>query len=725
MDRPTFHESWYRVAELKPRLRAVVQVYRQDYRGQTWHVLRDPGNNQFFRVDASAYRMVALLDGQRTVGDAWQLVGEQLGDAAPTQGEAIQLMGQLYTSNLLTAELPPDAEGMFDRYQRRINRQVGGYLMNIMFAKIPLLDPDRFLDRWKPVVSWIFGPVGIALWFLLLFTGGWYLAGRTGDLFDSAGNVLDPSNLLYLYGAFALAKVIHELGHGFAVKRFGDSEGTASEVHTIGVMLLVLMPVPYVDASSSWAFRSKARRAFVAAAGMYVELALASIAAVVWATTSEGTAIHALAYNVMFIASVSTILFNANPLIRFDGYYILSDLTETPNLYQRSNDYMKYLVKKYVYRVRNPRSSAHRPAERWWLTLYGVTSMVYRVFLFAGILWFVADKLFFVGMILAGVSIIAWVFVPLGKWIKYLLLDAEVERTRGWSQFVSVAFLLGMIGWLGWLPLPDHARAAGLVEPVVFEPVYAGADGFVTEIGSKQAVASGASLYASENAELRSERDALDARLRRMGAERRKARMEGVAESRIVDDQIVALGQRLERVQRDLDRLSRSAEQNATWVPRSASRQVGRFVSRGEGLGVLASLEDTVIRAAADQYLRPQLEAAARESWQVEMKLAGRPDATFLGVVDRVGDAGLEQLPSAALGYAAGGPVAVDPSDPEGLKAAEDFFEVRVVPSGVPEGAPTLMAGQRVTVRFKFDDKPLLQQGWLELRRLFQKRFGF
>ncbi|MEM1444485.1 MAG: hypothetical protein AAGF84_00365 [Planctomycetota bacterium] len=724
MDRPTFHESWYRVAELKPRLRAVVQVYRQDYRGQTWHVLRDPGNNQFFRVDESAYRLVALLDGTRSVGEAWKIVGEQLGDAAPTQGEAIQLMGQLYTSNLLTAELPPDAEGMFDRYKRRINRQVGGYLMNIMFAKIPLIDPDRFLDRWKPAVSWVFGPVGIALWCVLLFVGGWHLAGRMGDLFDSAGNVLDPSNLLYLYGGFILAKVIHELGHGFAVKRFGDSEGTASEVHTIGVMLLVLMPVPYVDASSSWAFRSKARRAFVAAAGMYVELALAAIAAIVWARTSEGTAVHAIAYNIMFIASVSTILFNANPLIRFDGYYILSDLTETPNLYQRSNDYLKYLVKKYIYRVRNPRSSAHRPAERWWLSTYGVTSLVYRVFLFAGILWFVADKLFFVGMIMAGVSIIAWVFVPLGKWVKYLVIDQEVERTSGWAQFVSVAFVLGTIGWLGWLPFPDHARATGLVEPDVFEPVYAGADGFVTEISSKQTLSEGSPLYASDNVELRAERDALDARLRRLEAQRRKARMEGVTESRIVDDQIVALGQRLERVQRDLDRLTRSADRDATWVPRSASRQVGRFIPRGEGLGVLASLDDTVIRAAADQYLGPQLGDAAADGQEVEIKTAGQPGVTYRGVIERVSPAGLNQLPSAALGYAAGGPVAVDPTDPEGLQAAENYFEVRVRPNDVPEGAPPLMAGQRVTVRFAFDDKPLLQQGWLELRRLFQKRFG-
>ena len=473
MDRPTFHESWYRVAALRPRLRNVAQVFRQDYRGRTWHVVRDPGNNRFYRLDESAYHFVALLDGNRSVGDAWSLTNEQLGDAAPTQGEAIQLLGQLYTSNLITAELPPDAEGMFDRYKRRVQREVGGYLMNIMFARIPLFDPDRMLDRWKSAVMWMFGPVGIALWFVLLFAGGWHLAGRTGDLLSQTDNVLDPSNWLYLYAAFAIAKILHEFGHAFAVKRFGRSEHVEDEVHTIGVMLLVLMPVPYVDASSSWAFRSKWRRAFVAAAGMYVELAVAAIAAIVWARTAEGTAAHAIAYNVIFIAGVSTILFNANPLIRFDGYYILSDLTETPNLYQRAQDFLKYLIKKFVYGVRNPRNPAHSWSERFWLFVYGIASLIYRVFLFAGILLFVADKLFFLGMLMAAVSIIAWVFVPLGKWVRYLLVEPELDRTRGRAHFTSLATVVLIIAALGYIPLPDRARAVGMVEPVRFEPVYA------------------------------------------------------------------------------------------------------------------------------------------------------------------------------------------------------------------------------------------------------------
>ncbi|MEM7735759.1 MAG: PqqD family peptide modification chaperone, partial [Deinococcota bacterium] len=125
-----------------------MQTFRQHYRGRLWVVFRDPSNNQFFRVDESAYRFVAMLDGQRTVAQVWEACNEQLGDAAPTQGEAIQLLGQLYTSNLIHADLPADAAGMFDRYKKRMNRQVRGYLMNVLFARVPIFDPDRMLDRW-------------------------------------------------------------------------------------------------------------------------------------------------------------------------------------------------------------------------------------------------------------------------------------------------------------------------------------------------------------------------------------------------------------------------------------------------------------------------------------------------------------------------------------------------------------------------------------------------
>ena len=161
VDRPTFSESWYRVANQRPRLRSTVQTYRQEYRGRMWHVVRDPSNNQFFRLNDAAYHFVGLLDGRRTVGQVWETCNEHLGDLAPTQNEAIQLLGQLYTSNLLHGEIPSDAEGMFERYRKRVHREVRGYMMNLLFIRIPLIDPEHFLNRWVKVFGWGFSWIAI------------------------------------------------------------------------------------------------------------------------------------------------------------------------------------------------------------------------------------------------------------------------------------------------------------------------------------------------------------------------------------------------------------------------------------------------------------------------------------------------------------------------------------------------------------------------------------
>ena len=171
VDRPTFSESWYRVAQLSPRLRSSVQIHRQYFRGQMWHVIQDPANNQFFRLNEAAYRFVALLDGRRNVAQTWQICNEQLGDNAPTQGEAIQLLGQLYSSNLLQAELAPDAEGLFNRYKKRVGREVRGYLMNLLFIRIPILDPDRFLNAWVGIIGRIFTWYGFVIWLALIVRG--------------------------------------------------------------------------------------------------------------------------------------------------------------------------------------------------------------------------------------------------------------------------------------------------------------------------------------------------------------------------------------------------------------------------------------------------------------------------------------------------------------------------------------------------------------------------
>ncbi|MEM9418495.1 MAG: hypothetical protein AAGA25_05485 [Planctomycetota bacterium] len=730
IDRPTFNESWYRVADMTPRLRSLVQTFRQHYRGRLWVVFRDPSNNQFFRVDESAYRFVAMLDGRRTVAQVWDACNEQLGDAAPTQGEAIQLLGQLYTSNLIHADLPADAAGMFDRYKKRMNRQVRGYVMNVLFARVPLFDPDRLLDRWSPLVGWLFGPVGIVLWLALVAYGGFSIAGQADELIEKGSDILNPANLPLLYISFGVLKLIHELGHGFSVKYFGKKEQVSSEVHTIGLMLMVLTPVPYVDASSAWAFRSKWRRAFVGAAGMYVEIACAAIAAIVWANTGANTpTIHAIAYNVMFIASVSTLLFNANPLIRFDGYYILSDLAELPNLYQRSKDYLYYLVKKHVYAVQNPKNSSHSTGEAVWFVVFGLASAAYRVFLGFTIVLFVAGQLFFIGMVMAFLAVVTFLLVPWGKWIKYLASSPELTRTRGRAIYASLATVLLIAVLVGGVPVPDRGRASALVEPSTMERVYAGADGFIQNamptgqtvlVGNEEAEV----LVGAENLELQSTYDQLLGEQRQLEARYRAAMSEDIAVAQALRGQLRAQEDQLQRIAEQLTDLKTRPTSSGTWVSFDSERLPGRFVQRGEPMGVVASLDDLVIRAAADQYLGPRLEVGDWVGRSVEIKNPNRPGETYRGKVLSIAESGGNELFSPALGYMAGGSMATDMADQTGTKATEAFFEVRIKPEAAPKDAPVLMAGQRVHVRFTFERRPLAEQGWLALRQMLMRRLS-
>ncbi|MCD6364743.1 MAG: PqqD family protein [Planctomycetes bacterium] len=288
VERPTFSESWYRLADIRPRLRSTIRINRQHFRGQMWYVVEDRSSNQYFRLNIPAYRFVAMLDGRSTVAEVWHRCNEELGDSAPTQGEAIELLGQLYASNLLQTELPPDAAGLFERYKKRKRREVQSYMTNLLFLRIPLIDPDNFLDKWVHIFGKIFTGYGLVVWIGLVVAALWHLAGRVDDLYKPYQEILSPENMPLLYVAGVLIKVCHEFGHAFSCKHFGRLAGAKGEVHTMGVMFLVFMPLPYVDASSAWVPRSKWHKVTVGAGGMYVEMAIASIAAIIWARTAEG-----------------------------------------------------------------------------------------------------------------------------------------------------------------------------------------------------------------------------------------------------------------------------------------------------------------------------------------------------------------------------------------------------------------------------------------------------
>lgn len=873
VDRPTFSESWYRVAELSPRLRSTVQVHRQHYRGRMWHVLQDPSSNQFFRLNEAAYRFVALLDGRKTVAQVWRVCSDQLGDGAPTQGEAIQLLGQLYTSNLLHADLPPDAEGLFKRYQKRVRREVQGYLMNLLFIRIPLIDPDNFLNAWVGAVSWLFTWFGFVLWLGLIGTGLYFAIENWDDLFKRADSVLDVENLPFLYLSFVLIKVCHEFGHAFMCKTFGRRTGTGGEVHVMGIMFLVFTPMPYMDASSAWAFRSRRQRITVSCGGMIIELALAAIAAIIWARIGQGP-LRTICYNAMFIASVSTILFNANPLLRYDGYYILSDILEIPNLAQRSKQYIYYLVKKYVWNVRQARNPAHTRGEKGWFIFYGIASTLYRVFICVRILLFVASKLFMFGVILAVAAAVTWVLVPVGKFFRYLATSSELTRVRARAMATTFLVLGLIVGGIGFVPAPDRFRLDGVVEPDHLQIVHAATDGFVTgTLSSGQEVRRhGEPLLTAESPELVALHEELLAERRQLVAQRLLAQTQDIAAAQILAERIAALDEQIKRVRQQREDLVIHAGLDGEWIAPKIDRARGAYLRRGDQIGLVASRQ-VIIRAtagqevadmllgqptdlyelhlpaeAADEILAALRTATGRQDelagklvlasrayepidfvvqraepgddqadegsspdadanadatggapadangplglvsagdpnagssdgvarpeklhvvhirlrkvprdyqsiedlaivrisgreyaevlirrkvpWRaIEIRMKGLPDPPMTGRIRQIIEAGREQLPSAALGYAAGGSIQTDPKDPRGRKATERFFEIHIVPDPVADpdsawrGRCPLLSGQRVVVRVEMPGRPLARQWYRSILQLVQRRF--
>ncbi|MFG0312668.1 MAG: PqqD family peptide modification chaperone, partial [Phycisphaerales bacterium] len=369
-ERPTFSPFWHRVRAMKPRLRPHVQITRQ-----------------FYRLNPIAHEFVGLFDGVRTVEEIWKIVLERHGDSAPTQGEAIQLISQLYNSNLLAADVAPETEQLLRRGRERAKKKAAQQAIGIMYFKIRVFNPDRYLSWIEPILRPVLNKWGFLAWLAFIVFCVAQILPEWDSLASGVDSVIAPANWGWLIVVFVVTKAIHETGHGAICKRYGG------QVPEFGFMLLVLFPAPYVDASAAWALPSKWKRMAVGAGGMIFELFVAGVAALVWKSTADGSLIKQIAYNAMFTASVSTVIFNANPLMRFDGYFILADLLEVPNLMQRSMKMLQYLWKVHVYRLKNETPPTSASSEAAILIVYGVLAMAYRIFLFISITLAVMGRL--------------------------------------------------------------------------------------------------------------------------------------------------------------------------------------------------------------------------------------------------------------------------------------------------------------------------------------------
>jgi putative peptide zinc metalloprotease protein len=295
--------------------------------GTRCYAIEDPLRSKFYLVGVPEFTFISLLDGRTSIAGALSAAAQQLGQQALVEQEALAICQWLLDSQLAQTDDSAMASRLCESAEKNAERRLLGHI-NPLMIKIPLLNPDRLLAAIGPRLSWLLSPGFFFVWMAACLYAVYLVAVGWNHLAVSAAVILDRENWLRLAVVWVLLKLLHELAHALVCKKYGGT------VPAAGVVFLFFAPLAFVDVTSSWRFRSKWHRMATAAAGMYVELFAAAIAVIYWSNSMPGLG-HYLALNVAVMAGFSTLFFNGNPLVRFDGYYILSDLLEIQSLSQQ------------------------------------------------------------------------------------------------------------------------------------------------------------------------------------------------------------------------------------------------------------------------------------------------------------------------------------------------------------------------------------------------------
>ncbi|MFP6738559.1 MAG: hypothetical protein VCD34_07430 [Planctomycetota bacterium] len=709
-----YSNSWYRVEDLRPKLRNHTEFHRHHYRGQLTYVLQDHANERYHRFSPMSYELIGLMDGVRTSDEIWQLASERMQDEAPTQDQFIQLLGQLHSADILLTDVPPDTAEVLQRYDKQRRKKWMQQLMSPLFWRFPVYDPEKLLNRLKPLVEPFYSRLALIIWSFVVATGLVLAVVNWGSLSENVvDRVLSTQNIFLLWFIFPVFKGLHEFGHAFTVKRYGG------EVHVMGIMLLVLTPLPFVDASAASAFRSKRQRILVSSAGMMVEIFLASLALMLWLNIEPGL-IRTILFNVIFIAGVSTILFNINPLLRFDGYYILADLIEIVNLRSRSTRYLSHVLEKNLLGNKEAVPMPATPGERRWFIFYSIASFIYRIFILTAIIMFIASKFFFVGAALAIWAVIAWGILPIYKVVKYIVSSPRLYKVRARAVGASGGVLLAVLLLMFVIPLPMHTRADGVIWVPEQAIIRAGADGFIVEI-----LAPPGSSVRKGDPLLRIHDEMAELDL--------KVHAEELAETRARYDEIWLQDRvRAEVLKKEIahreDKLRRTSQKITQNIVRSDSDGIfiipqpqdlpGRFIRKGTPLAHVLNLETLTARVVVPQ---DQIDLVRESTYGVEVRLAENIASTLPADIQREVPAATDELPSSALGSAGGGNIATDPYDQRGVRAMERVFQFDL---DLPAKSGVVNVGGHVYARFYHGWEPIAFRWYRDLRLLFLSKFN-
>ena len=457
---------------LRPLLRGDLGFSVQEHGEDRVCVIEDSAASKFYRVGFDEYRFFRSLDGTQTVAAILSRLARDAKGEAYSEHEALQMLRWLKDNHLLAVE-SSRAKTDTEQDQRAIKSAVTW--LNPLIVRIPLGRPDRFFAwlavRMKPLL----GGGGFLLWLAVVSFGAAQIAIDWPRFSRGFDHILGRNNWLWLGLVWAGLKVLHEIGHGVFCRHYG------ARVREVGAIFVMFLPMGYVDATASIGIASKWKRIIVACAGMYVELFIAALCAWWWSNTPEGELATVL-HDAVVTGSVVTLFFNANPLMRFDGYYILSDLLGVPNLATRSRSWFQRAASWCLLGAKKLRPKLPDSRETWVIAIYGVLAWAWQILVLTGLLLGASVLLKGGGLLLAAVAALAWVVLPMAMFARQMLSLARGGVGRSGAFIFRSVLLLALIGLAVFFPYRKTVVAPGVVEFADTRVIRADCPGFVEKI---------------------------------------------------------------------------------------------------------------------------------------------------------------------------------------------------------------------------------------------------
>ena len=673
-------------------LREDLEVSRHVFRGEPCYVVGDPMTFQSQRLGISEYEVFVAIHAERSLGDAFSELCTRNRLTPDDEDRFYDFVVRLHRLGFLQLPISDD-KLLYQRYRAKQDAKRREKLMSFLFLRIPLWNPDSFLERTKWIGRIVFHPVFFAAWVLLVLTATFVGFSRWTELSRPLNGLLLAQNIPLLWTTLIVLKFFHEMGHAYSCKYYGG------HVPETGAYLILFTPCAYLDATAAWGFPKRRHRIIVSLAGMYVESLFAAIAIFVWAAT-EPSLLNSLAYNVIFLAGVTTVLFNINPLMRYDGYYILSDWLEIPNLRVRATQQVQAKCKRWFLGLTDPTGETAGRLGCILLT-FGVFATLYRFALLFTLATVLASKILVVGIVV-GFGYLLWTgYSSIRKLATYLWYAPETAPVRMRSVAVSVIILALLPAALLGIPLPGAVHAAGSLSQEHESIVRAATDGFIAEVASTPGseVAAGATLVRLSSDRPTELLARASANLRAAEIRRDALRHSQPAKSAQQEIEARRYLEELQRAKRELAELDHCAPNPGVVTQAPRTTDIGLFVREGSPLVAVSSGAWQVSAILTESQI---VRAETKVGDEAEFRPACDPALGLVGRIVRIAPAGSRTVGFPELTQLGGGDIAVDPTT---KTASQPFFVVIVqFPSTIE---PTFMHGMTGELRLDAPPEPL------------------